>query len=76
MTINARSPEAQAHLRETTVILRRAQSWAGSEAAAWAWYRSTSIPSLGGLTPEELVARGQSDDVMAYLNHLVDGGYA
>ncbi len=71
-----RSPKVQARLREAAEVLSRARPWAGSEAASWVWYRSTSIPSLGDLTPEELVARGQSDDVMAYLNHLVDGGFA
>ncbi len=71
-----RSPKVQARLREATEILHRVQPWAGSESAAWAWYRSTGIPALGDLTPEELVSRGQSEDVKAYLTHLADGGYA
>lgn len=71
-----RSPKVQARLREATEILHRVQPWAGSESAAWAWYRSTGIPALGDLTPEELVSRGQGDDVRAYLTHLADGGYA
>lgn len=71
-----RSPKVQARLREATQILTRVQPWAGSEGAAWAWYRSTTIPALGDLTPEELVSRGRGDDVRAYLTHLADGGYA
>lgn len=71
-----RSPKVQARLREATQILSRVQPWAGSEGAAWAWYRSTTIPSLGDLTPEQLVSRGRGDDVRTYLTHLVNGGYA
>ena len=71
-TLGDKSPEIQ----EATEILSRVQSWAGSEGAAWAWYRSTTIPSLGDLTPEELVSGGRGDDVRAYLNHLSDGGCA
>lgn len=71
-----RSPKVQARLREATQILARVQPWAGSEGAAWAWYRSTTIPALGDLTPEELVSRGRGDDVRAYLTHLADGDYS
>lgn len=59
-----------------TDILKRVQRWAGSEAAALAWYRSERIPSLGDRTPEELVNQGRGDEVRAYLAHLADGGYA
>lgn len=75
-TERIRSPKVQARLREATEILHRVEPWAGSESAAWAWYRSTGIPALGDLTPEELVSRGRGDDVRAYLTHLADGGYA
>jgi hypothetical protein len=46
---------------EAKDIIRRAQPWAGSESAAWAWYRTTEIPSLGKLTAEDLVSRGRGD---------------
>ncbi|MAI33805.1 MAG: hypothetical protein CMM07_19315 [Rhodopirellula sp.] len=70
------SDRRQADLREAAEILNSVQTWAGSEGAAWTWYRSTPIPSLDDLTPEELVSRGRGDDVRAYLTHLSDGGYA
>jgi len=57
-------------------ILAQAERWAGSKAAALAWYRTEAIPSLGNLTSEALVARGRGDEVRAYLAHLADGGYA
>lgn len=61
---------------EAKDIVRRAQPWAGSESAAWAWYRSTEIPSLGNLTAEDLVFSGRGDDVRAYLDHLNSGSYS
>lgn len=72
-TLGEKSPE---EIQEATEIVSRVQSWAGSEAAAWTWYRSTRIPSLGNLTAEELVSRGRGEDVRDYLIHLSDGGYA
>jgi hypothetical protein len=61
---------------EAKDIVRRVQPWAGSESAAWAWYRSTEIPSLGNLTAEDLVSSGRADDVRAYLDHLNNDGYS
>ncbi|MDL0432323.1 hypothetical protein QPM17_14355 [Marinobacter sp. TBZ242] len=61
---------------EAKDIIERAQPWTGSESAAWAWYRSTEIPSLGNLTAEDLVANGRGDEVRAYLDHLKSGGYS
>ncbi|WP_420389685.1 hypothetical protein [Marinobacter sp.] len=61
---------------EAKDIIRQAQPWAGSESAAWAWYRSTEIPSLGNLTAEDLVSSGRGDDIRAYLDHLNSGGYS
>ncbi|WP_220150143.1 hypothetical protein [Marinobacter pelagius] len=57
-------------------ILAPAECWAGSQAAALAWYHCERIPSLGNRTPEALVAWGRGDEVRAYLAHLADGGYA
>lgn len=61
---------------EAKDIIRRARPWAGSESAAWFWYRSTEIPSLGNLTADDLVSRGRGDEVRAYLDHLNSGGYS
>lgn len=63
-------------VQEAKDIIRQVKPWAGSESAAWAWYRSTEIPSLGDLTPENLVSRGCGADVRAYLDHLNSGGYS
>lgn len=70
------SVATQQRLRQVTEILRRIEPWAGSLSAAWSWYRSYPIAPLGGLTAEELVARGRADDLRAYLTHIAEGGYA
>lgn len=57
-------------------ILAPAERWAGSKAAALAWYHCERIPSLGNRTPEALVAWGRGDEGRAYLAHLADEGYA
>lgn len=64
--------------RETLIqdILSQIEPWAGSRAAAWAWYQTYPIASLGGLTAEQLIARGKADEVTAYLAHIRQGGYA
>ncbi|HET8790735.1 MAG TPA: XRE family transcriptional regulator [Modicisalibacter sp.] len=66
----------QQRLRQSMEILKRIEPWAGSMSAAWSWYRSYPISSFGGLTAEDLVTRGRSDDVRAYLAHITEGGYA
>ena len=71
-----RSISTQSRLRDTVEILLRVQPWAGSTGAAWAWYRSQPIPSLGDLTAEQLVTRGEAEGVRAYLDRIGEGGYA
>ncbi len=66
----------QQRLRQVTEVLLRIEPWAGSLGAAWSWYRSYPISPLGGLTAEELVARGRADDLRTYLTHIAEGGYA
>lgn len=66
----------QQRLRQAMEILKRIEPWAGSMSAAWSWYRTYPVASLGDLTAEELVARGRADDVRAYLTHIAEGGYA
>lgn len=58
------------------VILPRIEAWAGSREAACRWYREKPIPSLGGLTAQQLAARGRVAEVLAYLEHIDQGGYA
>lgn len=57
-------------------ILPRIEAWAGSREAACRWYREKPIPSLGGLTAQQLVARGKMADVLSYIEHIDQGGYA
>ncbi len=70
------SPAVQARLREMTEILNRVLPWAGSPLAAYAWYRSQSLPSFGDMTAEELVRDGRARDVRDYLGRIAVGGYA
>lgn len=62
--------------QEAKDIIRQVAPCAGSESAAWTWYRTTEIPSLSNLTPEDLVSSGRGDEVRAYLDHLNSGGYS
>lgn len=58
------------------VILPRVEVWAGSREEALRWYRETLIPALGDLTAQQLVARGRMADVLSYIEHIDQGGYA
>lgn len=66
----------QARLREVSEIINRVIPWAGSELAAYAWYRSQPLPSFGDATAEELVRQGQGEQVRAYLGRIAAGGFA
>lgn len=68
--------ETQSRLREMSEIIDRAIPWAGSELAAYAWYRSQSLRSFGDATPEELVRQGHGEKVRAYLWRIASGGFA
>ncbi len=57
-------------------IIDRLVPWAGSRELACDWYLNYPIAALGGLTPEELVNEGRVQDLVSYLNHIEDGGYA
>lgn len=43
---------------------------------AHTWFHSEPIPSLGNLTAEELVKRGEFESVIKYLARIEDGGYS
>lgn len=70
------APKTQARLLEMLEILARVSDWAGSEAAAMAWYRSQPLAALGDRTAESLVKTGQATLVRDYLDHLALGNYA
>lgn len=66
----------QSRLREMLQIINRVRDWAGSDMAAYAWYRSQPIPSFGDRTAEDLVKEGKGEAVMRYLSRITVGGYA
>ncbi len=61
------------HERHDQAILDQIEPWAGSRAAAWAWYQTYPIAALGGQAAEQLVAQGRTHDVMVYLDHIRQG---
>jgi hypothetical protein len=71
-----RTVSVQTRLRELVDILNRVLPWAGSPLAAYAWYRSQSLPSFGDATAEQLVRDGRADDVRHYLDRIAAGGFA
>ncbi|TDV98774.1 hypothetical protein BDK62_103408 [Halomonas alkaliantarctica] len=60
----------------TQEVLDLIEPWAGSRTAAWAWYQTYTIPALGDLTAEQLMMQGRAHDLIAYLAHVREGGYA
>ncbi len=63
-------------MTEKEKAITRIAEWAGSPAFADAWYRSYSIPALGGKTAEQVIDEGNSKVVHDYLDHMALGGYA
>jgi predicted transcriptional regulator len=72
----AEAQKTQARMRDMVEIINRILPWAGSELAAFAWYRSQVLPSFGDKTAEDLVSEGQAEAVKAYLSRIAEGGYA
>jgi len=71
-----RSKSSQQRLRDMVMILNRVTPWCGTVFQAYAWYRSEPIPSLGDVTAQTLVGRGEAGAVMKYLERIAEGGYA
>ena len=57
-------------------ILDQIEPWAGSRSSAWAWYQTYPISALGGQTAQQLAAQGKAYEVIAYIAHIRQGGYA
>lgn len=70
------SSATQSRLRDMVEIMNRVRSWAGSDVAAFAWYRSQPLPGFGDLTAEDLVKQGRAEAVKRYLARVAAGGYA
>lgn len=71
-----RARKTQIRLRQMMELLHRVEAATGSPLAAYAWFRSESLPGFGGATPDLLVREGRADDVRAYLDRIMAGGYA
>ena len=71
-----RARKTQVRLRQMMELLNRVEAATGSPLAAYAWFRSEPLPGFGGATPDLLVREGRADDVRAYLDRIMAGGYA
>ena len=71
-----RARKTQVRLRHMLEILHRVEAVTGSPLAAYAWFRAEPLPGFGGATPDRLVREGRAEDVHAYLDRIMDGGYA
>ncbi len=72
----ADAQKTQSRMRDMVEIINRVLPWTGSELAAFAWYRSQSLPSFGDKTAKDLVVEGRGEAVKAYLSRIAEGGYA
>ena len=71
-----RARKTQVRLRQMLEILNRVETATGSPLAAYAWFRAEPLPGFGGATPDLLVREGKADQVHAYLDRIMAGGYA
>ena len=75
-TSRIRARKTQTRLRQMLEILHRVSIHTGSDLAAYAWFRAEALPGFGEMTPDQLVREGKADDVHAYLDRVMAGGYA
>ena len=71
-----RARKTQTRLRQMVEILNRVEDASGSPLAAYAWFRAEPLPGFGGATPDQLLREGKADQVHAYLDRIMAGGYA
>lgn len=71
-----RARKTQVRLRQMLEILNRVEAQTGSSLAAYAWFRAEPLPGFGGTTADLLLREGKADQVHAYLDRVVAGGYA
>ena len=71
-----RARKTQVRLRQMLEILNRVEVETGSPLAAYAWFRAQPLPGFGGATPDLLLRDGRADQVHAYLDRIMAGGYA
>ena len=73
---NPHSPKVQNAVGAVVRLLESATEVAGDLNRALLWYRHQPIEAYRFQTPAELVARGQVDAVIAYLDDMRHGTYA
>ncbi len=71
-----RARKTQVRLRQMLEILNRVEAVTGSPLAAYAWFRAEPLPGFGGATPDQIVREGKAEQVHAYLDRIMAGGYA
>ena len=71
-----RARKTQVRLRQMLEILNRVETTTGSTLAAYAWFRAEPLPGFGGATPDRLLREGRAEEVHAYLERVMAGGYA
>lgn len=71
-----RAPKSQSRLRQMLEILNRVERVTGSPLAAYAWFRAEPLHGFGGATPDQLLRDGKAEDVHAYLDRIMAGGYS
>ena len=71
-----RARKTQVRLRQMLEILNRVEAVTGSLLAAYAWFRAEPLPGFGGATPDQIVRQGKAEQVHAYLDRIMAGGYA
>ena len=70
------APKTQMRLRQMIEILNRVDAELGSQLVAYAWFRSEPLPGFANQTPCQLVRDGKAGLVHAYLDQVLEGGYA
>lgn len=71
-----RARKTQVRLRQMLEILNRVEAETGSALAAYAWFRGEPLPGFAGATADLLLREGKADQVHAYLDRIMAGGYA
>lgn len=71
-----RARKTQVRLRQMLEILNRSEAATGSPLAAYAWFRAEPLRGFEGATAGQLLREGKADQVHAYLDRIMAGGYA
>ncbi len=70
-----RERKTQVRLRQLLEVLHRVEAETGSLITAYAWFRAEPLQGFGGATPALLLRHGKANQVHAYLDRIMAGGY-